>query len=357
MSLSVIDKYVEKKKKDLFEYTKILEEIISVEDNKLWKNKEEFKGLAKGIIEKYANVYYFENNTNRDNPIKYSNDNINNVLKSVIEYFKDSNNLAVLKANKNETFLLSVLITTSCYLDFACNVVDGDYLDTKNKFKYLLLYLKKTNILKVYNNNKVSINALFDQIKRNIKEDEKAFLYFKNEECTNKYYLYTGDPLYYKFDFYYKIPGLEEYDESLVKDIYKKYEAKLLEMSYELLTVDILQELVSNREMINYLVPVNKILNKKPNLLKIFNNGYIKSYMKLLVNINEEAEYNDLLNEARKLGIKIIYEYDGVENVNSDIFTYDMEIIVRREFIDNNEENKYEWNKNNIKFVIKNKED
>ena len=109
--------------------------------------------------------------------------------------------------------------------------------------------------------------------------------------------------------------------------------------------------------MINYLVPVNKILNKKSNLLKIFNNGYIKSYMKLLVNINEEAEYNDLLNEARKLGIKIIYEYDGVENVKSDIFTYDMEIIVRREFIDNNEENKYEWNKNNIKFVIKNKED
>ena len=81
MSLNVIDKYVEKKKKDLFEYTKILEEIIKVEDNKLWKNKEEFKGLAKGVIEKYANTYYFENNANRDNPIKYSNDNINNVLK------------------------------------------------------------------------------------------------------------------------------------------------------------------------------------------------------------------------------------------------------------------------------------
>ena len=54
---------------------------------------------------------------------------------------------------------------------------------------------------------------------------------------------------------------------------------------------------------------------------------------------------------------EIIYEYDEVENVNSDIFTYDMEIIVNNEFLKNNEENMYEWNKNNIKFVIKNKED
>lgn len=357
MSLNVIDKYVEKKKKDLFEYAKILAEIICIDDNKLWKNKEEFKSLAKAVIEKYASVYYFENNANRDNPIKYSNDNINNVLKSIIEYYKTNNNMTVLRTNKNEVFLLSVIICTSCYLDFACNVVDGDFIDTKNKFKYLLLYLKKTNILKVYNNDKVTINELFEQIKKNIKEDEKAFGYFKDTDCMNKYYLYTGEPLYYKFDFKKTISGLEEYDTSLVLEVAKKYEAKFLEISYELLTADILMELVSNRDMINYLVPVNSILKKKKNLLKIFDNNYIKGYMKLLVNTKEEAEYNDLLNDARKMGIKIIYEYDEVDNVNADIFTYDMEIIVKQEFIDNNKENAYEWQKNNIKFVIKNKED
>ncbi len=357
MSLNVIDKYVEKKKKDLFEYAKILEQIIMVDDNKLWKNKEEFKGLAKGVIEKYTSLYYFENNVNRDNPIKYSNDNINNVLKSIIAYFQDNNNLSSLKTYKNETFLLSVIICSACYLDFACNVIDGNYVDTKNKFKYLLLYLKKTNILKVYNNDKININDLFEQIKKNIKEDEKAFEYFKSDSWQNKYYLYTGEPLYYKFDFKYQITGLNEFDEKLVNEVAKDYEIKFLNMSYELLTVDILEELVSNREMINYLVPINKILKKKPGLLKNFDNGYIKGYMKLLVNTNEEAEYNDLLNEAQKMGLRIIYEYDGVDNVNSDIFTYDMEIIVKKEFLKNNEENLYEWQKNNIKFVIKNKED
>ena len=357
MSLNVIDKYVEKKKKDLFEYARILEEIIRVEDNKLWKNKEEFKGFTKGVIEKYASVYYFENNLNRDNPIKYSNDNINNVLKAIIEYCKDNNSLNILRDNKNETFLLSVIICSACYLDFACNVIDGDYGDTKNKFKYLLLYLKKTNVLKVYNNDKVNINALFEQIKKNIKEDEKAFLYYKDENCINKYYLYTGEPMYYKYDFKYNIPVLTNYDEAIVKSVAKNYETKFLSISYELLTVNILEELISNREMINYLVPVNKILKKKSSLLKIFNNNYIKEYVKLLVNINNEAEYNDLLNEAKHLGINIIYEYDEVDNVSADIFTYDMEIIVKKEFIDNNEENMYEWQKNNIKFVIKNKED
>lgn len=357
MSLNVIEKYVEKKKKDLFEYAKILEEIIKVEENQLWKNKEEFKGLTKGIIEEYANTYYFENNVNRNNPIKYSNDNINNVLQSMIEYCKKNNTLNILKTNKNETFLLSVIICSACYLDFACNVVDGNYVDTKNKFKYLLNYLKKTNILKVYVNDKVNINALFEQIKRNIKEDEKAFLYYVDDNCKNQYYLYTGEPLYYKFDFFYNIPELNDFDSKLVANVSKNYETKLLNISYQLLTVDILKELVSNRDMINYLVPVNKIMKKKPNLLKLFDNKYLKEYIKLLVNTKEEAEYNDLLNEVRKMGFKIIYEYDDVDNINSDLFTYDMEIIVKNEFLKNNEENKYEWQKNNIKFVIKNKED
>ena len=52
--------------------------------------------------------------------------------------------MGLIRTWKNETFLLSVIICTACYVDFASNVVDGDYQDTKNKFKYLLSYLRKT---------------------------------------------------------------------------------------------------------------------------------------------------------------------------------------------------------------------
>src|SRR5699024_4546399 len=128
----------------------------------------------------YADKYYFDNNVHRDNPIEYANDNINFVLQAIIEYIKTNNKQSMLRDLKNETFLLSVIICTSCYLDIATNVVDGNYVDTKNKFKYLLSYLKKTKILKVYNNDRVRINELFNALKKNAKEDGKFFQYFEN---------------------------------------------------------------------------------------------------------------------------------------------------------------------------------
>ena len=70
MSLSVIDKYVVKKEKDLLEYAKILESIISIDNNKMWQTKKEFVSFAKEIIEIYGDAYYFQNN------------NIGNLLKN-----------------------------------------------------------------------------------------------------------------------------------------------------------------------------------------------------------------------------------------------------------------------------------
>ena len=91
MSTSVVDKYISKKQNDILDYAKIIESIISIKDNKMWSNKKEFAKYSKDIIELYADSYYFDNNSNRNNPILYSNDNINNVLKSIIEYFKKNN--------------------------------------------------------------------------------------------------------------------------------------------------------------------------------------------------------------------------------------------------------------------------
>ena len=57
------------------------------------------------------------------------------------------------------------------------------------------------------------------------------------------------------------------------------------------------------------------------------------------------------------MGIKIIYEYTDTKEVNENKFTYDMEVIVPSEFLKNNAQNEYTWDKNGVKFVIKNKED
>lgn len=357
MSLSVIDKYVEKKKKDIWEYAKTLESLITLEDNKMWNNKTEFSVDCKEIISIYADKFYFENNIHRDNPIDYLNDNINFVLQSIIEYIKNNNKQQMLKELKNETFLLSVIICTACYLDIATNVVDGNFVETKNKFKYLLGYLKKTKILKVYANDRVRINELFDLIKNNNKEDSKFFNYFQNENWSNKFIQYTQDPIYYLVEFQYSISGLEDFEEKLVNKVKNSYATKFLSMSYELLSVHILTELVSNRNIPIYLLRINDAMQKKNSLLKVFANKYLKQYVKILVPLEKEVDYNEAINAINKMGISIIYEYLNNDNVNENKFDYNSEVIVNGEFLEHNAENKYTWDKFGVKFVLKNKED
>ena len=62
------------------------------------------------------------------------------------------------------------------------------------------------------------------------------------------------------------------------------------------------------------------------------------------------------IGKINKMGINIIYEYLESGNVNENKFTYDMEVIVLPEFLDNNLENEYTWDKNGIKFISRNKE-
>ena len=355
MSLSVIDRYVTKKEKDLLEYAKILETIISIDDNKIWQNKKEFISICRDIIEIYSEEYYFQNNKHKDNPIEYLNDNINYVLKSLIEYCRLHDRMSILKTCKNEMFLISVIVCTACYVDFASNVVDGDYFDTKNKFKYLLNYLRKTKVL-VIKDNKYLINDLFDALKRNLSEDKKIIDGFENGNYYNTYKMISNNPLYYEVNFSYKIPGLENFDENLVKGVLKSYDEKISAISYDLLAVRILKELISNKEMDKYVIRVSKTL-KKAGVLRLFDNKYLKEFVKILIPWEDEVQYEKIIKDYKDIGIDFIYDYKNVEDVNPTIFVNDMELLVNKEFINNNLENQLSFEKMNIKLVVRNKED
>lgn len=355
MSLSVIDKYVVKKEKDLLEYAKILESIISIDNNKMWQTKKEFVSFAKEIIEIYGDAYYFQNNKHKDNPIEYSNDNINFILKAIIEYYRLHDKMNLINTLKNETFLLSVIICTACYVDFACNVVDGDYQDTKNKFKYLLGYLRKTKLL-IVKDNKYFINDLFEAIKKNCVEDKKIIEGFNNPNYRNEYKMISNNPIYYEVKFIYEIPGIEEFDESLVKGVLKDYENKIKEISYDILASKVLEELISNKEMDKYVIKIDKGL-KKDGLLRLFDNKYLKEFVKILVPYEEEIKYQNLIKDYKEIGMSFIYKYDSNENVNPTMFVNDMELLVNKEFINNNLDNQISFDKMNIKLVVKNKEE
>lgn len=355
MSLSVINKYITKKEKDLLSYAKILESLISIENNKMWQNKKEFSAFAKEIIEIYSEKYYFQNNIHKENPIEYSNDNINFVLKSIIEYCRLHDKMEMLRSWKNETFLLSVIICTACYVDFASNVVDGDIQDTKNKFKYLLSYLRKTKILEV-KDNKYFINDLFDEVKKNASEDKKILEYLDSDDFRNEYKMISNNPVYYEVLFSYEVPGLKEFDETLTKGVLKKYDAKIREISYDLLEVHLLKELISNMEMDKYLIRINKDM-KKASLVKFFDNEYLKEFIKILVPYDKEIEYQNIINDYKEIGMNFIYEIDIDEEIEPTSLVNDMQLLVSKEFVKNNANNQMSFEKMNVKLVVKNKEE
>lgn len=355
MSLSVINKYITKKEKDLLSYAKILELLISIENNKMWQNKKEFSAFAKEIIEIYSEKYYFQNNIHKENPIEYSNDNINFVLKSIIEYCRLHDKMEMLRSWKNETFLLSVIICTACYVDFASNVVDGDIQDTKNKFKYLLSYLRKTKILEV-KDNKYFINDLFDEVKKNASEDKKILEYLDSDDFRNEYKMISNNPVYYEVLFSYEVPGLKEFDETLTKGVLKKYDAKIREISYDLLEVHLLKELISNMEMDKYLIRINKDM-KKASLVKFFDNEYLKEFIKILVPYDKEIEYQNIINDYKEIGMNFIYEMDIDEEIEPTSLVNDMQLLVSKEFVKNNANNQMSFEKMNVKLVVKNKEE
>ena len=355
MSLSVINKYITKKEKDLLSYAKILESLISIENNKMWQNKKEFSAFAKEIIEIYSEKYYFQNNIHKENPIEYSNDNINFVLKSIIEYCRLHDKMEMLRSWKNETFLLSVIICTAFYVDFASNVVDGDIQDTKNKFKYLLSYLRKTKILEV-KDNKYFINDLFDEVKKNASEDKKILEYLDSDDFRNEYKMISNNPVYYEVLFSYEVPGLKEFDETLTKGVLKKYDAKIREISYDLLEVHLLKELISNMEMDKYLIRINKDM-KKASLVKFFDNEYLKEFIKILVPYDKEIEYQNIINDYKEIGMNFIYEMDIDEEIEPTSLVNDMQLLVSKEFVKNNANNQMSFEKMNVKLVVKNKEE
>ncbi len=355
MNLSVINKYVLKKEKNLLGYAKILEGIIGVEANKMWKSKKAFAVYAEGILQRYTALYYFQNNKHRDNPIEYANDNINFVLKSIIEYCQEEKKMDMLSSMKNETFLLSVIICTSCYLDIATNAIDGDIKSVKNKFKYLLEYFAKTKILKV-KNNKDAVETLFAEVEKNLNTDTKVLNAFESELYGLTMKMVSNNPLYYLVNFHYRIPGLDGYDKRVTDKLLDKYQGSLIDLELTLLDYYILRELISNRDMPKYLIRINRTM-KKISVSKFFYEEYIKDFVEILIPWEEKDSYEKTINGLEKNNVGVIYEYLEDDKIDSSTFIDNSRYLVSRKFLVNNLENKSDFEARNITLIVKNKEE
>ena len=138
MSLSVIDKYVEKKKKDILEYAKILESLITLEDNKMWSNKSEFSVNCKEIIA----IYDFSLINRYD--IFYPDDVMQVFIPMESEaeyaiYYYDGSSLEKL----NSTYTDGELIfSTSHFSEYVITKIeDKNVVDHQNRYIFLIGFI------------------------------------------------------------------------------------------------------------------------------------------------------------------------------------------------------------------------
>ncbi len=317
MNGHIIDKYKDKKIKVLIYYAKILETLITLEDNTLWKNAHEFQIINEGVTNIFASKYYFDNNINRHEAIEYLNDNINAVLLAIIEYYKKLNQPNIIKEKKNETFLLSVIICSASFVDIASNSIDGNFGLMKSNLKKLLKYLNDTGLLKVYWQNKIILNNLFKLVKENLNNERKFFDLFNSSKYYNEYQIVSTKPLLYKVKFIYKVENIADQDTNIIKKYQHLYLKKYLEISYELLAIQLMKEYIMNKMVNTYLVPL-----VKDSKLECLDYPLIKDNIRLLVPLEEINSFQNTYN------FKIIYYYNGDDE--KELLKYDkIDVLVK----------------------------
>ena len=62
MDISIVDRFKAKKQKVILTYAKIIEMIITLQENTLWQKASEFTSIAEGVINYFVDNYYFDNN-------------------------------------------------------------------------------------------------------------------------------------------------------------------------------------------------------------------------------------------------------------------------------------------------------
>lgn len=355
MNGSLIDRYISKKEKDLYEYIRFIASLMTVDENKVWQTKKEFNTYVKGILKIYTKNYYFANNEHIENAVKYINSNSDYVIKSIIQYFKSENKLTTINSARKENFLLYVVISSACFIDFASNIETGDPDLAKQKFVILLEYLNKNPLIKV-NKKENLIEDLFKCVKTNIQEDNKILNSIQDDNYKMEYSIINSKPKCLKATFKYNIPDLEEFDKDVTAKVIKSYQGKINEAMFMTLEFDLLRELISDRTMPLFLVNINNAM-KRTSILNFFTNRYVKEYIGILVPYNDRHNYKKVIDTFRENNIMIIYDYEGLELVKPNDFEDDIKLLVNQPFVINNIDNRYNFIKKKIEVIVKNEED
>ncbi len=358
---NVVDKYFNKKKKEMLEYSKIINELLEYDNNQIWTNDSEFNNLMKQTLNNYVDNYYFDSMEDFSEYEEYLGALVkcDNKFKTILVCAINSIPDELKKGNyKISAYIIALIAYTSIALNRFTYPYNNYKVTITNIFTIVESMFKNIDFMKYKEDTKLR-KELYTLIKKNDTSESKFFecLNSLNTDISkNVYKNVDTNGKYYKVKYKYNIPEFKNYRDRDVKKFFKRIEDDLNVLSYELCTISILKARMLNKD-ITILFPIELEFYKKETeinkLVKILENESIKKRIKLLVNYDDYTKNKEMVRILLNAGFELAIDFDNSSDVPYRTFNEIKLGLVPIEFIKSNESNMESWKENEVNFVIK----
>ena len=358
---NVVDKYFNKKKKDIFEYSKMINALLEYKNDQIWNTDSEFNEYIKKIIDRYVEMYYFKSIDDFSNYEEYlgalvkCDDRFKTVLVCAVDSISEEDKQGNYKVS---TYIASLIVYTALALNRFTYPYHNYKINITNVFSIIDAMFKDIDFV-VYNDSSKLRKEMVAAIKKNGGCEDKFFEYLdslNNENSRNVYECIDDENKYYKVNYKYQIPEFKNYRQRDVSKFFKRIADDLNVLSYELTTISVLKSKLLNRD-ITFLFPANLEFYKKESeinkLVKVISNEEIKKSIKLLVNYDDYTKNKEMVRILLNAGFELALIFDSAEDVPYRTFNEIKFAVVPREFMVVNKGNMDSWNDNEITFVTK----
>ena len=360
---NIVDKYFGKKKKQIYEYCKSVNEFLIYDKNQIWKTTSELNEFLKDIISSYVDKYYFDNIENFE-----GYDELFGSLIKCDDKFKTiivcTDNIIPkeLKIDNYQTsiYTISLLIYTGIVLDRFTYPYNNYKINIKNVYSIIKSMFNSVSFIKFKENSK-NIKLLTSLIKKNDNLESKFYKSLdelNTEVSSNLYESVDLEKKYYKTTYKYNISGLDGYRTRDVEKQMKRIYDDLNCLSYELTTTAALKSRMLNKD-ITILFPVKLEFYQKESeinkLFRVISNECIKSIIKFYVEYEDFKKNASMVRILSNAGFKIVLNFENTKEVPYGTFSEIKIATINNDFLEVNKGNIESWKNNGVEFVIKEK--
>lgn len=343
MQNTLIEKYLDFKRKSLISYSSVFYKLYPSQEESIWKSEKEFDEIMSSIIDTYLEKYYFREKKELQelNKNNYTKEEFKLAIALAIIADTYKNKYEELKQKyKKGLYNLTVIVYIITNIDKDINIL-MDSVTLTPILEILRNYFKYINQEMIMDKNPFIIDILGNKIKDSTRLLKKFFNTIDSKEAYNLFAKYDDDFYFAKFIFDNSL--LDKYKEIDVEKVYSKYklEEEYFEISYELASLTILKEYSFNGPVKGLILPITaNYLKDEKNInfiSKTFSNPFIKNKIKFSVVYSEYQKNRDIFNTLRDMKFKLVLYMDKDEMIlDYSNIKIDLSIYAKKKFIENN---------------------